>query len=522
LAYVVQQEDIELLKRPEKTLFARLELLNKSFENIEQLEGELKSDDYSIDADSDIRRTYNLNLHIKDSTFLIGRGKKIWFDKYIRLFIGIYDFRIDDIRWYPVGLYTFDTANYSYDATNKNLSLACLDRVAELNGIRNGKLSGIPILVPASNKEGVITKKSKIREVMIKTLIELAGITKFRVGNMGALVAPDVPFDDTVPYDIEFGTGATVWDIIKALVGLYPGWEAFFDEDYFVVQQIPTYLSDPVVLDAKTLAPLVISENNGVGFSEVYNVTEVWGKELEADRFAGSSSYALGIMNGNSIETYTLAGLGSPAITSLTDGAAFAFKATATNTDRATFIKINTFEAYSLKPNIQAGTIKSGITYVVRYTGGETPFFTLLGEFQAAAVAKLVSQYPKADKINYDLENEPTDNISYIVQPDNPFCSDFEDMGEIRDVKYGSDYEMIESNDLALQRARFENWKSSDWKNTINLTMIDIPWLNVNQKIEYMSESGETAIYLIKTKKGSSTGGTMQITAVKFQPLYPF
>ena len=53
--------------------------------------------------------------------------------------------------------------------------------------------------------------------------------------------------------------------------------------------------------------------------------------------------------------------------------------------------------------------------------------------------------------------------------------------------------------------------------------MIEIPWLGVNQKIEYTPGiTGEKTVYMVKSKSGSTTGGTMTINAVRFQPLYPW
>jgi hypothetical protein len=121
------------------------------------------------------------------------------------------------------------------------------------------------------------------------------------------------------------------------------------------------------------------------------------------------------------------------------------------------------------------------------------------------------------------LANNPTRNISYVVEPNSPFCRDLEGVGEIRDILSSGEYENIYSEDLATERAKYELWKATDLLDTITLNMIEIPWLSVNQKIRYTSNvTGVTDTYIVKKKTGSSTGGTMTITCQRFQPLYPW
>ena len=67
----------------------------------------------------------------------------------------------------------------------------------------------------------------------------------------------------------------------------------------------------------------------------------------------------------------------------------------------------------------------------------------------------------------------------------------------------------------------YENWRTTDLLDQISLSTINIPWLDVNTKIEYYSHSlDKKDVYLIKNIKGSTTSGTMTISAVKFQPMY--
>ena len=132
-----------------------------------------------------------------------------------------------------------------------------------------------------------------------------------------------------------------------------------------------------------------------------------------------------------------------------------------------------------------------------------------------------MSRAPTAEEKAADAVDSPTTNISYVVEPDTPYGVD--QIGVIRKVCSGGEYSDIYSEDLALQRAEYELWLASDMKNEISLEMIEIPWLGVNQKIEYTPGiTGEKTVYMVKSKSGSTTGGTMTINAVRFQPLYPW
>ena len=268
------------------------------------------------------------------------------------------------------------------------------------------------------------------------------------------------------------------------------------------------------MLDAKTIAPLVISEDTTINFTSVHNVIELWGKCLETDYFSDTVSY--------SSNKYTVT---NSAIVGLKDETMYGFKAPATNLGGDS-LQFNSLTAYPIicenNVAITAGRIESGKSYVVKYTtSGSSGYFYFCGEYQIAAIAKLYSVEPSADKKASDIANEPTKNISYVIEPDNPFCCDLEGMGEIRDIKSGSEYESIYSEDLATQRAKYELWKATDLLDSITLEMTEVPWLDVNQKIEYTSKAtGKTETYLVKKKSGSTSKGTMTIECTKFQPLY--
>ena len=62
MTYLPTEEDLALLKSRSKRLYCRIELLNKNYQIIDTIEGLALSGSNSIDADSDTRRTFNLDI----------------------------------------------------------------------------------------------------------------------------------------------------------------------------------------------------------------------------------------------------------------------------------------------------------------------------------------------------------------------------------------------------------------------------------------------------------------------------
>lgn len=487
------QDDIRIIMQSTRNVFCYVDILNENFKKIGTLDGQVITDTYSFDANSDIRKTMSLTLHVSDSSLLIGRDKKIWFDKYLDVYFGIQNNRTGEIVRYPIGLFLFYDVGYQYDAASRTLTLSLVDRVADLNGDRRGELAGTGTIIPA---------ESDMRDSIVKTVTQLGGIATYRVDDIGK----------TVPYDLEFGQGARVWQILRQLRDLYPGWEMFFDRDTFIYQAYPTTTSAPVVIDDTILKPLVISENQTNQMNVIRNVVEVWGKCLDAEHYTETVTGTADAITA----TYA-------SVAELSNGDTFGFKAVADNTGVCTF-QVNAFTAYPIlgenNAELTAGQIATDKSYVLKYKSvGSKNYFYFQGEYQVAAIAKLVASEPTDEKKAEELANEPTDNIVYVVEPESPYV--IEAIGEMRTNHHGGEYDNIYSEDLAVQRAKYDLWLATDMRDTITIECIEIPWLDVNQKVRYTSlSSGITSEYIITNKSGSTTGGTMNLTMVKFQPLY--
>ena len=528
MAFLPQQADFEAIDQEQRNVRIRIDLMNGAGQVLDSLEGGCVSDSYRFDAGSDIRKTYDLVLEIEpgDESFQVGRDKKVFHDRLARVYAGIYHLRDREFRYYSLGVFLINEASYGYGAESNRVSLNCLDLMARLNGARGGVCSGAALVVPANNT---------LRGAAIDTLEQLGGVFDWRVEPMSVTVLGDGGYEQSelLPYDLSFGAGATVADVLKKLMGFMAGWEMFFDENVFVMQPMRGHESDLLFMDAGEFARYVVSEDTGADLGAVKNVVELWGKALKANRFAANSDDEPGnvVMSGATYELRFSAGF------ELSSGYTVGFVPDAGNAAGVSlalyapdavsggWAHAGTFPALDWdNAPLPAGRLAAGKGYVFEYReSGADKFFYLLGEPQICAVCKLVSAYPSPAKVAFDLENEPTSNIFYWVSPNSPFCSDFPEVGEIRAVLSGGEFSDIYSERLAADRAKYECWKTTDLVDVVSLSCVDIPFLDVNAKVEYFSHGlGKKDTYIVKEKKGSSARGEMGLTLVRFQPLYPW
>lgn len=487
----ITQADIDVLMQSSREVFVKIQLLSAQGQVLDELQGDVIDGDVSIDAESDIRRTCNLDLYVKDRSLFVGEKRKVWLDKTVRLYYGIRHQRTQEILWYPLGIYLFNEQSYEYSAVTHTLSVSCADRMSRLTGLRSGQIGGVPTEIPAG---------SPIRSSMISAVTQLGGVRDYLIEDIGK----------EVPYDLSFPTGASVYDIVVKLRDLYPGWETFFDLDgTFVCQPIPTLEDDPILYDGTLLRPLVISEMLTNSFSAVKNVSEVWGKSIDAGRYADTSTYTGNCyriaLDSFALEEYMTVG----------------FKASAANA-AAPRLQINALAACPIVDDegipLGAGIMLAGKSYVVKYRRGQ---FVFLGQFQIHAIAKEVSAMPSAAEITRDKAENLCDNISYVVNPESPYT--VEKLGEIRQVFSGGEYEDIYADSLCVQRAEYENWKSTRLQDGVTLEMMGIPWMDVNQKLRYMASStGAAAQYITKSISLSLRSGRQTVQCIRFYPLYPW
>ena len=474
----VGQDDYNILSQQIITKYIKLEILNFQYNVVDEISGNLTAMSVNIDSESDLRRSCNLTFVVTDASFDVKAGNKIWLDKFCRPWVGYENIYTGKIQWYNQGIYLINAPSWRYNATTHELSLAGLDLASKLTGLRNGELEGIPTKIPAG---------SSVREAMIAA-IELAGFTKYTISECkdvdGNIIA--------VPNDIEIAQGGTVWNIVTQLRDILPRYETFFDVDgVFIYQPIPTGSGDPVIIDDTIWPNLLIDESINNDFESVKNYIEVYGRTLDPSYFSTNTTY--------SGSTLSLTVADYP--TALTDNTIVGFTTPSTGDISAT-------SAISLKMNSLASSLlhEYGTNNLVTHLDNETYY---------------VAYYNQGW---YLMGHQQPVGIAYDDNPDSPFYVNGS-IGRIRHVLYGGEYENITSDKMALERAKYELWKSTRLQDSITLTSIPNPWLDVNVLISHAirGKSQENAAqYIIKSiSTDYGIEGTQSINAITYYPLYP-
>lgn len=469
--YSPTSQDIRLIRQTEKTVFVRIQLMNRDFKVLDSLEGSLISHSLNVDSKSRQRRTYSCELHVTDPSLLIGKDKKIWLDKYIRVYYGIRGGRNPSVSWWLIGTFTYVDVDYSYNASSSTLSLSCADMMADFDGTKNGQIKGLNFVIPAGED---------IRRSVLALLKEM-GIPRYNVEDI----------QKEVPYDLEFSTPTTYCDILSQLCELYPSWEFFFDVDgTFVWRKIPSGASEPVVLDDSLINCLWIDETTNHTFSDIRNVTEVWGKTLDLeseDRYAENSAFADGV--------YHIALEDVSSLEDIDHLDRIGIHICADSTAGAQ-VSINNLPPIPIVNDdgtpVEENRMAADTTYVFSYRRnmGEQKqnCLYLLGQYQAYGIYK-------------------------EMNPDCPFSVPSLGYEILNSVTYDNLY----SDDLCYNQAEYLTYQTTAMLDTISLKLVLIPWLDVNQKIRYTSKmTGETHQYMIQSFQWSGFDGTMTMTLYRF------
>lgn len=257
-----KQYDVTLQKI--RDIDCKIAVLDFDYALLDELSGITTSISMSVDADSDIRRTADISIVLKDDlsvspsqSFYWQAGNKYWFDKYVQIYTSIKDVRTDEYVWVNQGIYCINAPSISYDATSNNLSFQAVDLMSKLTGMRNGQMEGMTYTVASG---------SSIKGAVEGILLE-QGFTQY--------ILYDAP-EPNVPQDISIDAGGTAYDLLCQLRDINSNWEMFFDVDgVFHWQQIPsgkilltpTTISEPDLLVTSSNVEFVTSDNQTI---EVY------------------------------------------------------------------------------------------------------------------------------------------------------------------------------------------------------------------------------------------------------------
>ena len=259
-------DEYNVAKQSGRIIHTKIFLLNFKLQRVEELSGiVLDGASFTIDANSDIRRTCSISLIPTTSSFNIEEGSNVWIDKYIQIYIGIEDTtNNNEIVYTNMGYYLINNPSETYNATNHILTLNGIDMMAKLTGLRNGNLDGIEYQVKANDK---------ISGAMASS-VELGGFTKHNI---------DEPMPTPlVPNDIAISIGGTIYDIITQLRDINTNYQTYFDVDgTFWFNKIPSGHNEEVKVTDDIWKAVLIDYSTDVSFENVKNSIEVFGKTQE-------------------------------------------------------------------------------------------------------------------------------------------------------------------------------------------------------------------------------------------------
>lgn len=553
MAYLVTKEDLTLVLQQSaapRTAKLRIEVLDSEQRIVGIIYG-VVSGSMSISGESDIRRTANFVLQpTQTEKIRLSENSLLWLNKDIRMYVGLYRPKTKDYKYYPLGYYVYTDTSASYDAATNNLCINCADFMKKLDGTKNGQLGALTTVYPAYEEDketGEVLQYNTIRKAVIKTLEDLAHITHHRIDDMGEHRAmPDYNEDwdkyreenetwNAIPFDQEFSSGCSVLSILTTLRDLYPNYEMFFDmeSNAFICQLKPLCYEDDIFLDNSFLQQVLISENTSVDMTSVRNICEVWGQVIDADFYGEECSYD----SDSNLYTATIPSYRD----NYQSGDIIALKLPSTN-QAAAEINLNGLGAVGIysesnEEPVPADTFKPEQVYAFKIKKKhvdkeDVTKAYLLGQWQVHALNVLTNGRKSgqfvtdSDGAEYELYSKEyfqrfynCERVDMTIIANSPFT--VEKLGEIPDIRTGDEYDNITSNDLAADRAKWENWKNCRLTDNITITTILLPFLDVNKKVSYQrSDADREYQYIISEVSHDFAAHTSTITMYRFYPSY--
>lgn len=531
MKYAITEEDKSLILQPSLQYKYRLLVVDDEY-ILDEIQGISAIGSYSIDSESDIRRTTSFTLML-DNCYrtIMSVEKKLltWIGYDFQMQIGIYSLRKNDFVWFDCGYYLITEGNTSYNSTDNSLNLNLCDWYSKLNGTRNGQVGGrINVEYKNVDDNGDKITIKDTTEIILKTetmfnsyIVEDIGEPNgMKQSNSNYLEYRDkCPLWNQLPYDLKYEAGCTVGDIFDEIKNIYPNCEMCFDiYGNFCFNMIPSFEHDSVVLDDSYLQKILLAQNTEsvtYDVESIKNVTEVFGNTYQPDRFSTNVT-----TNGN-IYTALL-----DSYEGYSNNHMIAFTPNSSNISEMK-ISINSLDALPIfyeytDTYIEEGLLVANKTYVlqIRLSGSDYVAY-YLGQFQPHALCVLTDNEndPKYTKKYFaEKYNCNERNITFRVEPESPFT--IQKLGEILDVKTGEKFDNILSDSVAIQNAICYNLQSSSVYDTVQIYTKMIPFLDVNEKVEYRKQQEtESKQYIVKLINNDMESMTSQITMYRFYPL---
>ena len=499
---------------------------------LDEISGLTTQSSISIDSDSDIRRTANISMVLKNDFTQIDdmadsvrnlywtSGNAYWYDKLIQIMIGINNVVTNEIEWVNEGVYLINAPSVTFDATTNELSFQAVDLMSKMTGLRDGNLENLSYIIPYGESitgaiEGLITQQ---------------GFTKY------ILYTPPI---DTTPYEIKVDAGGTTYDLLSQLRDINPNWEMFFDTNgVFIFQQIPSgkVIVNPdsgeegeptPIVDDLVWDKLMIDYSLDTDFENVKNYVEVYGKTITPDEWVEGISESGNVLTANINYTFSAWQNLHNGMTDVIEGIPVNINQTSGDlTQKDT--PITSIIVHFVDQNITINTTQEGKPFQLNYNnqyyvinisteGATSTNNYYMGYLQPVGIAW--ENNPESPFYVGEQQSgisNPTTPNDYLV--DRPVFNSM-----TRYICSGDDYDNIYTNELAMERASYELYLHSRLHDNITIRNVPIYWLDVNQIIAFtLPQETEVAFWLIKSiSTDVSASGTQTISAIRYYPLYP-
>lgn len=188
----INTRDLKIIAQNILDLRLKIDVYNeKNGEHLDTLECGIVNGSSSIDAESDVRRTFCVTaVPLKNKYLTVSRDGIIWLNRIIKIQIGILDRVYNTWHWYKQGCYVFSNTSATYDSTTNQITMNCSDLMTKLDGTKNGQLGALMIQYPAYEEDpvtGEIIKYNYIRDAVIATLSQLGKISEYEIDDIGEL-----------------------------------------------------------------------------------------------------------------------------------------------------------------------------------------------------------------------------------------------------------------------------------------------------------------------------------------------
>ena len=134
----------ELVEQRERTVYARIEMLNMQEEPEEEVFGRVTQGTITIDGNSSVRRSFSLTMIPEKEQYY--NNYELGLNRKIRLYIGLKNLvnkNYDDVIWFKQGTFLLSTFNVSQSVNSYSIAVQGKDKMCKLNGELGGMIESL-------------------------------------------------------------------------------------------------------------------------------------------------------------------------------------------------------------------------------------------------------------------------------------------------------------------------------------------------------------------------------------------